>query len=101
MNPERYERDQAELGALRRAVFLVEVREAEAEFAAGEAPRYGASRPTRTTRSFRCTHLRLYRLKGELAAYWAFTVDDDLRVLVRWEGEDAFLVNLGSHDQVY
>ena len=40
VNPERYERDQAELSALRRAVFLAEVREAEAEFAAGEAPRF-------------------------------------------------------------
>ena len=40
MNPDRYERDQAELGALRRAVFLREVREAEAEFQAGPAPRF-------------------------------------------------------------
>ena len=45
--------------------------------------------------------LRTHKLKGDLAAYWAFSVDDDLRVLVRWEGEQAFLVNLGSHDQVY
>ncbi|MBA3689327.1 MAG: type II toxin-antitoxin system Phd/YefM family antitoxin [Chloroflexi bacterium] len=40
VNPERYERDQAELSALRRAVFLAEVREAEAEHQAGEAPRF-------------------------------------------------------------
>ena len=45
--------------------------------------------------------LRTHKLKGDLAAYWAITVDDDLRVLVRWEGEEALLVNLGSHDQVY
>jgi mRNA interferase YafQ len=45
--------------------------------------------------------LRTHKLKGDLAAYWAFSVDDDLRVLFRWEGEEAFLVNLGSHDQVY
>ena len=38
MSPERYERDQAELSALRRAVFLSEVREAEGEYQAGEAP---------------------------------------------------------------
>ena len=44
--------------------------------------------------------LRTHTLKGELAAYWAFSVDDDLRILVRWEDEEAFLVNLGSHDQV-
>jgi prevent-host-death family protein len=36
VSPDRYERDQAELGALRRAVFLAEVREAEAEYQAGE-----------------------------------------------------------------
>ena len=45
--------------------------------------------------------LRTHKLKGDLGAYWAFSVDDDLRVLFRWEGEEAFLVNLGSHDEVY
>jgi len=45
--------------------------------------------------------LRTHKLKGELDAYWAFGVDDDLRVLFRWDGDTAFLVNLGSHDQVY
>jgi mRNA-degrading endonuclease YafQ of YafQ-DinJ toxin-antitoxin module len=45
--------------------------------------------------------LRTHKLKGELDAYWAFSVDDDLRVLVRWIGEEAFLVNLGTHDEVY
>lgn len=45
--------------------------------------------------------LRTHKLKGELDAYWAFSVDDDLRVLFRWEGNEAFLVNLGSHNEVY
>ena len=45
--------------------------------------------------------LRTHELKGDLEAYWAFGVDEDLRVLFRWEGEEAFLVNLGTHDQVY
>jgi mRNA-degrading endonuclease YafQ of YafQ-DinJ toxin-antitoxin module len=45
--------------------------------------------------------LHTHKLKGELEAYWAFSVDDDLRVLFRWEGEEAFLVTLGSHDEVY
>ena len=45
--------------------------------------------------------LRTHKLKGDLDGYWAFSVDDDLRVLFRWEGDEAFLVNLGSHDQVY
>jgi prevent-host-death family protein len=37
VSPDRYEHDQAELRTLRRAVFLTEVREAEAEYAAGDA----------------------------------------------------------------
>ena len=41
VNPERYERDQAELSALRRAVFLAEVREVEAEYSAGGAHAFG------------------------------------------------------------
>jgi mRNA-degrading endonuclease YafQ of YafQ-DinJ toxin-antitoxin module len=45
--------------------------------------------------------LRTHKLMGELEAYWALSVDDDLRVLFRWDGDEAFLVNLGSHDQVY
>jgi len=45
--------------------------------------------------------LRTHKLKGELADYWAFSVDDDLRVLFRWAGETCFLVNLGSHDEIY
>lgn len=45
--------------------------------------------------------LRVHKLKGELRGYWAFNVDDDLRVLFRWNGDEAFLVNLGSHDEVY
>ncbi len=45
--------------------------------------------------------LRTHKLKGELTGYWAFSVDDDLRVLFRWEADEAFLVNLGTHDEVY
>ena len=45
--------------------------------------------------------LRVHKLKGDLRDYWALSVDEDLRVLFRWEGESAFLVNLGSHDEVY
>ncbi len=40
VSPERYERDQAELAALRRALFLAEVREAEAEYRVGDAPAF-------------------------------------------------------------
>jgi addiction module RelE/StbE family toxin len=45
--------------------------------------------------------LASHRLKGELDGYWACTVDDDLRLLFRWRKDELFLVNLGSHDQVY
>lgn len=45
--------------------------------------------------------LRTHKLKGDLADYWAFSVDDDLRVLFRWDGQDCFLVGLGTHDEVY
>ena len=40
VGPARYEQDQAELSQLRRAMFLREVREAEAEYAAGAAPTF-------------------------------------------------------------
>ena len=45
--------------------------------------------------------LRTHKLKGELADYWAFSVDTDLRVLFRWDGDTCFLVNLGTHDEIY
>ena len=45
--------------------------------------------------------LRTHNLKGELAEYWAFNVDDDLRVVFRWDDEVCFLVNVGTHDEVY
>jgi mRNA interferase YafQ len=45
--------------------------------------------------------LRTHKLKGDLADYWAFSVDEDLRALFRWEGDVCFLVALGTHDEVY
>ena len=45
--------------------------------------------------------LRTHKLKRELANYWAFSVDDDLRVLFRWDGDGCFLVSLGTHDEIY
>jgi mRNA-degrading endonuclease YafQ of YafQ-DinJ toxin-antitoxin module len=45
--------------------------------------------------------LRFHRLMGELRGYGSFTVDDNLRVHFRWDGDEAVLVNLGSHDEVY
>jgi mRNA-degrading endonuclease YafQ of YafQ-DinJ toxin-antitoxin module len=45
--------------------------------------------------------LRTHRLGGELDEYWAFSVDDDLRVLFRWDDDLATLVTIGTHDEVY
>jgi len=44
---------------------------------------------------------RQAKLKGDLAAYSAFRVDDNLRVLFRWDADVCFLVTLGTHDEVY
>ena len=40
VSPDRYERDQQELRLLRRQLFVSEVREAEAEYRAGDTPRF-------------------------------------------------------------
>jgi mRNA-degrading endonuclease YafQ of YafQ-DinJ toxin-antitoxin module len=45
--------------------------------------------------------LRTHKLQGDLAGYWAFSVDDDPRVLLRWEGDQVTLVVIGTHDEVY
>ena len=45
--------------------------------------------------------LRVHKLHGDLADYRAFTVDDDLRVLFRWDGDTCLLVAIGTHDEVY
>ena len=44
--------------------------------------------------------LRTHKLKGDLDGYWAFSVDEDLRVLFRWEDDVFTLVALGNHDEV-
>jgi prevent-host-death family protein len=41
VSPERFERDQRELSLLRRQVFVAEIREAEAEYIAGNAATFG------------------------------------------------------------
>jgi mRNA-degrading endonuclease YafQ of YafQ-DinJ toxin-antitoxin module len=45
--------------------------------------------------------LRTHKLKGRLSEYWAFSVDDDLRVLCRWADDESFLVALGTHDEIF
>jgi addiction module RelE/StbE family toxin len=45
--------------------------------------------------------LNTHKLAGELDGYWACTVDRDLRLLFSRDQDELFLMNLGSHDQVY
>jgi mRNA-degrading endonuclease YafQ of YafQ-DinJ toxin-antitoxin module len=45
--------------------------------------------------------LRTHKLGGDLDGYWAFSVDEDLRVLFRWDADVATLVTIGTHDEVY
>lgn len=45
--------------------------------------------------------LRTHKLKGKLDGYWSFTVEADLRVLFRWDGDVAHLIDIGTHDEVY
>jgi addiction module RelE/StbE family toxin len=46
--------------------------------------------------------LRTHKLSGKLEGQWAFSVDDDCRVVFEFIGEDkVLLIDIGSHDEVY
>lgn len=45
--------------------------------------------------------LRIHKLKGELGTMWSFSVDQKIRVVYRLEGGTAFLLFIGTHDEVY
>lgn len=45
--------------------------------------------------------LRTHKLSGPLAGKWAFSVAYDLRVVCLLEGDTAYLLAIGSHDEVY
>ena len=45
--------------------------------------------------------LRTHKLTGELEGKWAFSVGYDLRVIFQLEGDTAYLLTVGSHDEVY
>jgi mRNA-degrading endonuclease YafQ of YafQ-DinJ toxin-antitoxin module len=55
----------------------------------------------RFSRNPRDPLLNTHRLKGDLKDYWEFSIDQDLGVVFRWQGDEAFLVGIGSHDEVY
>ena len=46
--------------------------------------------------------LRTHKLSGKLDGRWAFSVDDDCRVVFEFIGEDrVLLIDIGGHDEVY
>lgn len=46
--------------------------------------------------------LRTHKLSGKLAGQWAFSVDDDCRIVFEFVGEArVLLIDVGSHDEVY
>jgi toxin HigB-1 len=46
--------------------------------------------------------LRTHKLSGKLEGQWAFSVDDDCRIIFEFIGEDkVLLIDIGSHDEVY
>jgi len=46
--------------------------------------------------------LRTHKLSGKLKELWAFSVDEDCRVVFEFLGEDkVLLIDIGSHDEVY
>ena len=46
--------------------------------------------------------LRTHKLSGKLAGQWAFSVDDDCRIVFEFVGEyQVLLIDVGSHDEVY
>jgi addiction module RelE/StbE family toxin len=46
--------------------------------------------------------LRTHKLSGKLAGQWAFSVDNDCRIVFEFVGEDrVLLIDVGSHDEIY
>ena len=46
--------------------------------------------------------MRTHKLSGKLEGQWAFSVDEDCRVVFEFIGkEKVLLVDIGSHDEVY
>jgi addiction module RelE/StbE family toxin len=46
--------------------------------------------------------LRTHKLSGKLKGSWAFSIDDNLRVVFEFIDRDkVLLIDFGSHDEVY
>ncbi len=48
------------------------------------------------------SHLRTHKLSGKLKGTWAFSINDDYRVLFEFIDKDkGLLIDFGTHDEVY
>ena len=48
------------------------------------------------------SQLRTHKLSGKLAGQWAFSIDDDCRIVFEFVGKDqVLLIDVGSQDEVY
>jgi len=48
------------------------------------------------------SQLRTHKLSGKLEGLWAFSIDDDCRVVFEFIGEDSvLLIDIGRHNEVY
>jgi addiction module RelE/StbE family toxin len=46
--------------------------------------------------------LRTHKLSGKLESQWAFSVDEDCRVVFEFIGQDrVLLIDIGGHEEVY
>ena len=46
--------------------------------------------------------LKTHKLSGKLKDLWSFTIEYDVRIVFYFtDSQDAVLINIGSHDQVY
>ena len=46
--------------------------------------------------------LRNHKLKGKLADRWAFSINDDIRIIYKWIGKNRVrFLRIGGHNKVY
>ena len=45
--------------------------------------------------------LRLHKLKGEIKNLWSISITKSIRMVYLQESDEAFFVDIGTHDQVY
>jgi mRNA-degrading endonuclease YafQ of YafQ-DinJ toxin-antitoxin module len=43
--------------------------------------------------------LKLHKLSGR--QNWSISVTYDVRIILHWQGENLYLTNIGTHDEVY